>query len=87
MCKKSLTGLKKCRPTTREGEGSGFDDCCVFLLGLVAEAAILVSEMDEVLDARMALGLHIDASCEKMVCLRGNFSATAYYAMKRDVMS
>lgn len=72
------TGLKKWRPTTREGEGSGVADCGVLLLvGLIAEAAIFVSEMEDVFDARMAPGLQIDASWEKMACLSGNFSATA----------
>lgn len=44
----------------------------------MAEAAILVKEIDEVFEAKMASGRQSVASWEKICCLIDNFSATAY---------
>lgn len=75
------TGLKKCRPTTRDGD---FELAAVLSCGGMAEAAMRVKEMEEVLVARMASGRQVAARLLKTACLTGSFSATAYIEMSAE---
>ncbi len=59
----TLAGLKKCRPTTSSGR--------------LVKPAMAFRSSDEVLEARIAPGLHTASSCSKTCCLTPISSNTA----------
>jgi hypothetical protein len=67
------TGFMKCMPTTRSGCGT--------------QAAMRVSEMDEVLDARMASARVTLPSSRKMDSLMAGFSVAASTTRSRSARS
>lgn len=73
------TGLKKCTPSTRPADSSPSG-----ALDALAEAAMAVREMEDVLLARMAVDERCVASSRKMACLTDKRSTAASIANSHE---